>query len=202
MAKTQIDLFGKEDIENLHTLNKAKRPFNAKEIEMIKTKTGFSLLRNVQFIYELALAKKELLSFGLDFHIANDFRIFDVPSFQNMELLKRRLAYFESINGAITDYYYIIKYNQTTSVNQYLTHWVYPYKGKFHPQMIRALLNIMQIKEGETVLDPFVGSGTACIAALKTKRNYVAYDIDKNYCDLAEQRIKQFLQEQITLFNK
>ena len=56
--------------------------------------------------------------------------------------------------------------------------------------------------EGDVVLDPFVGSGTACIAALKTKRNYVAYDIDKNYCDLAERRIKQFLQEQITLFSK
>ena len=55
--------------------------------------------------------------------------------------------------------------------------------------------------EDEIVLDPFVGSGTTCIAALKTKRNYVAYDIDKKYCDLAERRIKQFLQEQITLFN-
>jgi len=177
MAKTQIDLFGKEDVESLHTLNKTKRPFNAKEIETIKTKTGFSLLRNVQFIYELALAKKELLSFGLDFHVANDFRIFDVPSSKNTELLKRKLAYFESINGTITDYYYIIKYNQTTSVNQYLTHWIYPYKGKFHPQMIRALLNIMQIKEGETVLDPFVGSGTAALECQLLGINFVGIDI-------------------------
>jgi len=56
--------------------------------------------------------------------------------------------------------------------------------------------------EGDVVLDPFVGAGTTCIAALKTKRKYVAYDVDKKYCDLAEQRIKQYLQEQITLFNK
>jgi len=56
--------------------------------------------------------------------------------------------------------------------------------------------------EGDVILDPFVGSGTACIAALKTNRKYVAYDIDKNYCDLAEQRIKQFLQEQTTLFSE
>lgn len=56
--------------------------------------------------------------------------------------------------------------------------------------------------EGEVVLDPFVGSGTTCIAALKTKRKYVAYDIDKKYCDLAERRIKQFLQEQTSLFDK
>lgn len=177
MAKTQIDLFGKEDIENLHTLNKAKKSFNVKEIETIKTKTGFSLLRNVQFIYELALAKKELLAFGLDFNVANDFRVFDVPSSQNRELLKRRLAYFESVNGTITDYYYIIKYNQTTSVNQYLTHWIYPYKGKFHPQMIRALLNIMQIKEGETVLDPFVGSGTAALECQLLGINFIGIDI-------------------------
>lgn len=55
--------------------------------------------------------------------------------------------------------------------------------------------------ESDVVLDPFVGAGTTCIAALKTNRKYVAYDIDKKYCDLAERRIKQFLQEQITLFN-
>ncbi len=48
--------------------------------------------------------------------------------------------------------------------------------------------------EGDIVLDPFVGAGTACIAALKTKRNYVAYDIDKKYCKIAEERIKEFLQ--------
>jgi len=55
--------------------------------------------------------------------------------------------------------------------------------------------------EDEIVLDPFVGSGTSCIAALKTKRKYVAYDIEKKYCDLAEKRIKEFLQEQTTLFS-
>jgi len=56
--------------------------------------------------------------------------------------------------------------------------------------------------EDEVVLDPFVGSGSACIAALKTNRKYVGYDIDKKYCTLAEQRIKQYLQEQTSLFSK
>lgn len=49
--------------------------------------------------------------------------------------------------------------------------------------------------EGDVILDPFVGSGTTCIAALKTNRKYIAYDIDEEYCDFAEQRVKQFLQE-------
>jgi len=56
--------------------------------------------------------------------------------------------------------------------------------------------------EENVVLDPFVGAGTTCIAALKTNRKYVAYDIDKKYCELANQRIKQFLQKQVTLFSK
>ena len=56
--------------------------------------------------------------------------------------------------------------------------------------------------EGDVILDPFVGAGTTCIAALKTKRKYVAYDIDKKYCKLAERRIKAFKQQQIALFSK
>jgi len=49
--------------------------------------------------------------------------------------------------------------------------------------------------EGDVVLDPFVGAGTTCIAGLKTKRKYVAYDIDEKYCKLAERRIKLFMNE-------
>jgi len=45
--------------------------------------------------------------------------------------------------------------------------------------------------EGDVVLDPFVGSGTASIAALKTGRRYIGYDIDKKYCDIAIRRLQQ-----------
>ncbi len=46
--------------------------------------------------------------------------------------------------------------------------------------------------EGEIVLDPFVGSGQAAIAAIKTKRNYIGYDISEEYVKLAEKRINDF----------
>jgi DNA modification methylase len=46
--------------------------------------------------------------------------------------------------------------------------------------------------EEEVVLDPFIGSGQAAIAAVKTNRHYVGYDIDKEYVKLAEKRIKEF----------
>jgi len=49
--------------------------------------------------------------------------------------------------------------------------------------------------EGEVVLDPFMGSGQTAIAAIKTNRHYVGYDIEEEYIKLAEKRIKEFLIE-------
>ena len=47
--------------------------------------------------------------------------------------------------------------------------------------------------EEETVLDPFIGSGQAAIAAVRTQRHYVGYDINEEYVRLAERRIKEFI---------
>jgi len=49
--------------------------------------------------------------------------------------------------------------------------------------------------EEEVILDPFIGSGQAAIAAIKTNRHYVGYDISEEYAKLAERRIKEFLLE-------
>lgn len=46
--------------------------------------------------------------------------------------------------------------------------------------------------EDEVVLDPFIGSGQTAIAAVKSKRHYVGYDIDEEYVKLAEKRITDF----------
>lgn len=42
--------------------------------------------------------------------------------------------------------------------------------------------------EGDTVLDPFLGSGTTRIAAYDLNRNFIGYEIDKTYFDLQEER--------------
>lgn len=49
--------------------------------------------------------------------------------------------------------------------------------------------------EDEVVLDPFAGSGQIAIAAVKTKRHYVGYEINKEYVTLAKKRIKMFSTE-------
>ncbi|WP_458453280.1 DNA-methyltransferase [Methanobrevibacter sp.] len=43
--------------------------------------------------------------------------------------------------------------------------------------------------ENDVILDPFCGSGTTCIAAIQNNRNYIGYDIKKEYIELAEKRI-------------
>lgn len=42
---------------------------------------------------------------------------------------------------------------------------------------------------GDTVLDPFVGSGTTAVAAVRLRRNYVGIDIQEEYCQLARDRV-------------
>ena len=43
-----------------------------------------------------------------------------------------------------------------------------------------------------TVLDPFMGSGTTAIAALRSKRNYLGFELSKEYCQLARARVKNY----------
>lgn len=44
---------------------------------------------------------------------------------------------------------------------------------------------------GDTILDPFAGSGTTCASAKKLKRNYIGIENNKKYCAIAERRLAQ-----------
>jgi site-specific DNA-methyltransferase (adenine-specific) len=50
--------------------------------------------------------------------------------------------------------------------------------------------------EDDVVLDPFMGSGSAAVAALRTGRHYVGFDTDASYVKIAEQRIADELLRQ------
>lgn len=47
--------------------------------------------------------------------------------------------------------------------------------------------------ENETILDNCMGSGTTAIAAINTNRNYIGFELDTNYFNLANERIEQHL---------
>jgi site-specific DNA-methyltransferase (adenine-specific) len=70
-------------------------------------------------------------------------------------------------------------------------------KKAIHPTQKPVALFEYLIKtytnEGETVLDNCIGSGTTAVAAIKTNRNYIGFELDKYYYDIANKRIQKAL---------
>ena len=51
--------------------------------------------------------------------------------------------------------------------------------------------------EGEIVLDNCMGSGTTAIACLNTNRNFIGFELDKDYYNLANERISNHIKESV-----
>jgi modification methylase len=67
------------------------------------------------------------------------------------------------------------------------------------PQELPYRLIQMYSFTNDVILDPFIGSGTTAVAALKSDRFYIGYDTDSNYIKLAERRLES-IQSQIKFF--
>lgn len=68
----------------------------------------------------------------------------------------------------------------------------------FPEELPFRLIQLYTFKD-DIVLDPFVGSGTTCLSALKAARHYMGYDIDAEYVKLALKRINK-VKNQTELF--
>ena len=63
-----------------------------------------------------------------------------------------------------------------------------------HPAVFPVQLAIDHIRswsnDGDTVLDPFMGSGTTGVACVTTYRNFIGIELDETYFQIAQNRIK------------
>lgn len=59
--------------------------------------------------------------------------------------------------------------------------------------LMRWLISVYAPTENSLVLDPFNGSGSTGIAALKLNHSYIGIDLSQEYCDISERRIQDFL---------
>jgi len=71
-------------------------------------------------------------------------------------------------------------------------------RDRFHPtqkpvELIKKLITLTT-KERDLVLDPFMGSGTTAVACVETKRNYLGFEISKEYHRKSINRIKRLPQ--------
>lgn len=79
--------------------------------------------------------------------------------------------------------------------NQYfLGHWNFAgekqdkHLAMFPEELPKRLIKMFSFF-GETVLDPFLGSGTTMLAAKKNNRNSIGYEINKNYGDIIKRKV-------------
>ena len=54
---------------------------------------------------------------------------------------------------------------------------------------VALIQQLISKHECDTILDPFLGSGTTAVAALRTGRNFIGIEIDPKYCEIAQKRV-------------
>ena len=62
------------------------------------------------------------------------------------------------------------------------------HEAQFPIELAERVIKLFS-NEGDTVLDPFVGSGTTALAALSLNRNYIGIDKERKYHDLAKLKL-------------
>ena len=77
----------------------------------------------------------------------------------------------------------------------YLTHSLHPYPAKFIPQIPNALIQELS-SVYETVLDPFCGSGTTLVEAMRLGRNTIGLDANPLACLISRAKTQQLSADQ------
>ena len=72
---------------------------------------------------------------------------------------------------------------------RYSAHGLHEYKGKFNPQIVRAIGNILSLERGAWLLDPFCGSGTTLLEAFHGGWNAVGTDLNPLAVEIANAKV-------------
>lgn len=155
--------------------SKVSYDFFSKSILSVLIPADYELMPNVDDIFELEFALGEL------------------NTLSDQELIERS-AFISKVNGIETNHHKIgmaanLEIYNTKSIRTrsffskgrfstgYGLHSLFPYRGKFHAQLVKSIINVIGLKPGDTLLDPMMGSGTACIEAQMVGINSIGYDV-------------------------
>jgi len=137
---------------------------------------------------------------GTDEIFELDLALWEYEVLSKKELVDRS-AYFKLVDGKETAHFKTCNLQNLEEVHKnssfrtkvffldgkystgYATHSLFPYRGKFHPQLIRALLNILEVKPGNVVLDPMAGSSTVAVEANLLGIDSISVDLSP-FCEL------------------
>lgn len=137
---------------------------------------------------------------GTDEIFELDLALWEYETLSKQELIDRS-AYFKLVDGQETVHFRTCNLQNLEEVHKnssfrtkafflsgkystgYATHGLFPYRGKFHPQLIRSLLNILRTKPGNVVLDPMAGSSTVAVEANLLGIDAISIDLSP-FCEL------------------
>jgi tRNA G10 N-methylase Trm11 len=184
MYKYQIDFskYKLRDYERKLAVKEFEHQFPSVK-DMSITDSGITFTTS-KLLDELHLRK---LTFYSEFH------------FQNAKISKSNIltdqAIIENYNNFDLNLFNEIKPNKTREI-RYLTHSFHEYKGRFYPQLAKVFMNYAGIKRGDTVLDPFCGSGTTLVESFLYGANAVGVDINPIAYLLAKAKVKSIVLKQ------
>lgn len=80
--------------------------------------------------------------------------------------------------------------------------WTFPavsakmigHPAPFPEELPHRLIKLYSFKH-DVILDPFLGSGTTSLSAIKNNRNYIGYDTNKKYIELANRRVAEYVNQ-------
>lgn len=112
----------------------------------------------------------------LDYEFILIFKKLGIPPKVNREIKEKSRLAIEEWN----EYFY--------------GHWNFPgekqdrHLAMFPEELPQRLIKMFSFV-GDTVLDPFLGSGTTCLAAKNLKRNSIGYEINEDFLPIIEERL-------------
>lgn len=133
------------------------------------------------FPYEKMLGEREVMSLLMPDELCHEGNSLLARKCQQPEKAEQ-LVYFSAylLDGAT---HYTLQFErehngEKKQNTRYFAHGIHEYKGKFNPQIVRAIMNICGAGSDSLILDPFCGSGTSLLEA--QLQGCDAYGIDIN----------------------
>ena len=166
--------------------------------------------------FERVLAIKEMELFASKIVLSSEdenSEIYEIETSYPAQNLVRELGYWEKINHTPTlqvlreSSSYLVRNGidldelahmfpisepsklPNRRVLRYGSHGIHEYRGKFFPQLVRALINIGEVPEGGIVADPMCGSGTTILEAALSGRMGIGIDANPLSALLSEVKV-------------